>query len=166
MLKFFSLYCNSLVWYYLYIRNIPDSSTPSDDNNLEISGYTLVRLDHPSNNKRWCLYLLQRFSTWKILDVQYLQEIFVLNLKLMTKLVTIYLSTDLQAKVKMTLKLRNFYWNPWIKFRKFASKESFLSCGNWRLLCWIMQLVLLRQNYLWKRCNWKFNIPVWTAPGD
>ena len=29
-----------------------DSSTPSDDSNLEISGYTLVRSDHPSNNKR------------------------------------------------------------------------------------------------------------------
>ena len=29
-----------------------DSSTPSDDSNLEISGYTLVRSDHSSNNKR------------------------------------------------------------------------------------------------------------------
>ena len=28
-----------------------DSSTPSDDSCLEISGYTLVRTDHPSNNK-------------------------------------------------------------------------------------------------------------------
>ena len=29
-----------------------DSSIPSDDNNLEISGYTLVRSDHPSNKKK------------------------------------------------------------------------------------------------------------------
>ena len=35
-----------------------DSSTPSDDNNLEIPGYALVRSDYPSNNKRGgvCIY--------------------------------------------------------------------------------------------------------------
>ena len=29
-----------------------DSSTPSDDDSLEISGYNLIPLDHSSNNKR------------------------------------------------------------------------------------------------------------------
>ena len=35
-----------------------DSSTSSDDNDLEISGYNLIRSDHPSNNKLGgiCLY--------------------------------------------------------------------------------------------------------------
>ena len=35
-----------------------DSNTPLNDDNLEISGYTLVRSDHPSNTKRGgvCLY--------------------------------------------------------------------------------------------------------------
>ena len=35
-----------------------DSNTPLDDDNLEISGYMLVRSDHPSNTKRGgvCLY--------------------------------------------------------------------------------------------------------------
>ena len=35
-----------------------DSSPPFDDNNLEISGYTLVRSDHLSNNKKSgvCIY--------------------------------------------------------------------------------------------------------------
>ena len=35
-----------------------DSNTPLDDDNLEISGYTLVRSDHSSNTKRGgvCLY--------------------------------------------------------------------------------------------------------------
>ena len=35
-----------------------DSSTFSDENNSEISGYTLVRSDHPFNNKRGgvCIY--------------------------------------------------------------------------------------------------------------
>ena len=50
-----------------------DSSTPSDNNNLEISGYTFVRSD----------------------------------LKLVTKLVTFYLSTDTKAEIKMALKLLN-----------------------------------------------------------
>ena len=50
-----------------------DSSTPSDNNNLEISGYTFVRSE----------------------------------LKLVTKLVTFYLSTDTKAEIKMTLKLLN-----------------------------------------------------------
>ena len=50
-----------------------DSSTPSDDNNLEISGYTLVRSDHLSNNKRdgVCIYykFLHFYTCY-----QYLQE--------------------------------------------------------------------------------------------
>ena len=57
-----------------------DSSTPFDDNNLEISGYTflvkfLVRLDYPSNNKREgvCIFY-KSFLPLRILDVQYLQE--------------------------------------------------------------------------------------------
>ena len=35
-----------------------DCSTPCDDSDLEISGYTLVCSDHPSNNKRGgvCIY--------------------------------------------------------------------------------------------------------------
>ena len=42
-----------------------DSSTPSDDSNFEISGYTLVRSDHPSNNKRGGVHLLQKLFTFK-----------------------------------------------------------------------------------------------------
>ena len=52
-----------------------DSSTPSDDNNLEISGYNLVHSDHPSNNKRGgvCIYY-KTFLHLRIVNVQYLQE--------------------------------------------------------------------------------------------
>ena len=52
-----------------------DSSTLSEDHNLEISGYTLVRSDHPSRNKRSgvCIYY-KRFLSLRILNVQYLQE--------------------------------------------------------------------------------------------
>ena len=34
-----------------------NSSILSDDNNLEISGYTLVHSDHPSNNKRGDVFI-------------------------------------------------------------------------------------------------------------
>ena len=37
----------------IYIfETYPDSNTLPDDNNLEISGYNLIRPDHPSNNQR------------------------------------------------------------------------------------------------------------------
>ena len=77
-----------------------DSSTPSDDSNLEISGYTLVCSDHPSNNKRGgvCIYY-KGFLPLRILNVQYLQESICFELKIFD------LSTHPQAKVKMTLEL-------------------------------------------------------------
>ena len=63
-----------------------DSGTPSDDNNLEISGYTLVLSNHPSNNKRGgiCIYY-KIFLPLKILNVQYLQEHICLDLKIDNK---------------------------------------------------------------------------------
>ena len=83
-----------------------ESGTSSDYNNLEISGYTLVRSGHHSNNKRRgvCIYY-KSFLPLRILNVQYLQKSICFNLKLVTKIVTFYLSTDPQAKVKMILKL-------------------------------------------------------------
>ena len=35
-----------------------NSEIPSDNENLEIPGYNLVREDHPSNSKRGGVYLL------------------------------------------------------------------------------------------------------------
>ena len=54
---------------YLY------SETPSDDENLEIAGYNLVREDHPSSSKRGgvCVYYKSSF-TLRIINVKYLQE--------------------------------------------------------------------------------------------
>ena len=52
-----------------------DSSTPSDDNNLQIYGYTLVRSDHLTNNKRRDVYIYcKNFLPLRILNVQYLEE--------------------------------------------------------------------------------------------
>ena len=60
-----------------------DSSTLADDNNLEISRYTLVRSEHPSHNKREgaCIYY-RSFLPLRILNVQYLQESICFELKI------------------------------------------------------------------------------------
>ena len=39
-----------------------DSSVPTDDRATLINVYNLIHADHPSNNKRWCVYLLSRIS--------------------------------------------------------------------------------------------------------
>ena len=53
-----------------------DSSTPSGDNNLKNSGYTLLRSDHTSNNKRVdvCIYYNSFLSLGILNILQYLQE--------------------------------------------------------------------------------------------
>ena len=79
----------------------------ADDINLEISGYTLFRSDHRSNNKRRgvCIYC-KSFLPLRILNINYIcEKVCFLSLKVVKKLVTFYLPTDPQAKVKMTLKL-------------------------------------------------------------
>ena len=63
-----------------------DSSIPSDDNNLEIPGYDLIRADHPSNSKREGVCVFYRNSLpLKILDIFYLQECNVFELKIAKK---------------------------------------------------------------------------------
>ena len=52
-----------------------DSSTGSDDENLESWGYNLIRFDHPSNNKRvgdWIYY--KSILPLRISIVHHLQE--------------------------------------------------------------------------------------------
>ena len=83
-----------------------DSNTPPDDNNLEISGYTLVCSDYPSNNKRSgvCIYY-KNFLSLRILNAQHLQESICFKLKIGDRtwnFLSLYRSL---RKVKMTLKL-------------------------------------------------------------
>ena len=91
-----------------------DSSTTSDDDNLEISGYNLIRSNHPSNNKRGgvCIYY-KNFLPLRILSIQYLLEgiNFELNIGGKILVVTLFLYTDLQAKPKTNLKKSLITWN-------------------------------------------------------
>ena len=75
-----------------------DSSIPSDDNNLEIPGYGLIEADYPSNRKRMgvCVYY-RNLLPLKILDVFYLQECIVFELKIgnkFCKIVSLYRSPN------------------------------------------------------------------------
>ena len=52
-----------------------DSTIQSDNDNLEIPGYNLVRSDHPSNNKRAgvCIYYKASLHL-RVIDICFLQE--------------------------------------------------------------------------------------------
>ena len=54
---------------------------------MEISGYSVVRSDHPSSNKRGgvCVYY-KRFLPLQVLDIQYLHECINFKLKIGDKL--------------------------------------------------------------------------------
>ena len=62
-----------------------DSTVASDDENLEVTGLSLVRSDHPANTKRGGVGLY--YKTW-VLDIQYLNECIHFELKIDDKLCT------------------------------------------------------------------------------
>ena len=66
---------------YASLKTYLDSNTPLDDDNLEISGYTLVYSDHPSNTKRGgvCLYYKNNLSL-RVINIGYLNECLTLEL--------------------------------------------------------------------------------------
>ena len=72
-----------------------DSSTPSDDKNLEIPGYGLIWADHPSNSKRGgvCVYYRNSLPL-RILHIFYLQECIVFELKIGNKFISLYRSPN------------------------------------------------------------------------
>ena len=68
-----------------------DSNTPLHDGNLEISGYTLVCSDHPSNTKRGGAYLYHKNKLpLRVINIGYLNEYQTLELKrLLIKVATL-----------------------------------------------------------------------------
>ena len=58
-----------------------DSDTPINDDNLEISGYTLVYSDHPSNTKCEGVYLYYKNNLpLRVINISYLNECLTLEL--------------------------------------------------------------------------------------
>ena len=58
-----------------------DSTTALHDENLEITGYNLLRADHPSNSKRGgvCVYYKSSLAL-RLIDVHYLQECLIFEI--------------------------------------------------------------------------------------
>ena len=79
-----------------------DSSTPSDDSNLEISGYTLVRSIPLTIKEGGGSIYYKSFVPLRIPNVEYLLESICFELKIGDK--TFYLYTNIRAKVEITLK--------------------------------------------------------------
>ena len=75
-----------------------DSSISHDDNSLQIPGYNLYRLDHPSNIKRGGVCIYYKISVpLKIKNIQYLQECINFEIKIKDKLcnfITLYRSPN------------------------------------------------------------------------
>ena len=63
-----------------------NSEIPSDDKNLEIPGYNLVREDHPSNSKcgEVCVYYKSSLP-FRVINVKYLQESISFELRIEDK---------------------------------------------------------------------------------
>ena len=60
-----------------------DYFIPIDDNNLQIPGYSSIRVDHPSNTKHGGILLNHKsFLPIKLIDVNYLNECISFELKL------------------------------------------------------------------------------------
>ena len=59
----------------IYLDSSTTSDDDDDDDDLAISGYNLIRSDHPSNHKRGgvCIYY-KNFLPLRILSIQYLPE--------------------------------------------------------------------------------------------
>ena len=88
--KLFLLNSNNLLHKFDIIclsQTCLDSNTPFDDDNLEISGYTLVRSDHPSNTKRGsaCLYYKNNLPL-RVVNIGYLNECLTHELKVGDKI--------------------------------------------------------------------------------
>ena len=67
-----------------------NSENFSSDNNLNITGYNMIRADHPSRNRRGgvCIYYKESLPI-KMLDINYLQECICFDLKIGNKLCSI-----------------------------------------------------------------------------
>ena len=64
-----------------------DSTTPTDDDKLQIPGYTLIRSDHPSNTERGgvCMYYKSSLPL-RVINIGYLHELLSFELQIGDKI--------------------------------------------------------------------------------
>ena len=114
-----------------------DSGTPIDDENLEISGYTLVRSNHASNTKRWslCLYYKNNLPL-RVTNIGYLNKCLTLELKIGDKtcnFIVVYRPTsETQMKLKLFLTILKWLWIFWPKNNPFLMVTMGLFSAKWK----------------------------------
>ena len=85
--KIVSSSCLHLYYIICLSETYLDSSIPSDDDNLELPGYNLVRADNPTNTKRGgvCIYYHNSLPL-KVIDIQFLNECISFEIRIGGKL--------------------------------------------------------------------------------
>ena len=64
-----------------------NSSFPFDDDNLDISGYIMIRADHPADSKHRGVYMYyKKCLPLKVLDIRFLHESIAFELQIGSKL--------------------------------------------------------------------------------
>ena len=139
-----------------------DSNTPSDDNNLEISGYTLVCSDHPSNNKRSgvCIYY-KNFLSLRILNAQHLQESICFKLKIGDRtcnFLSLYGSLSQSQD-----DFETFTENLELNLENLVQKNRFLLVAISETLMLNQATSFVKTKLALNAMKLKINIPVWIA---
>ena len=106
----------SLLTAYIIVHNFDiiclsemylNSEISTDDKNLEIPGYYLLRVDYPSNNKRGRVCIFYRTNLpLRILNISYLSECITFEISIGNKICQ-FIFIDLPAKHKMNFKRLN-----------------------------------------------------------
>ena len=116
-----------------------NSETSPDDDNLERSGYTVIRIDHPSNTKRRriCIYYKNTLP-FKLVIIKYLQELITFEIRIgrkCCKFIYLYRSRG-QTNDKLESFLKNFD----LTLDKIHVENAFMisvlgnfnaKCNNW-----------------------------------
>ena len=107
-----------------------DSSIAPDDGNLEISGYSLVRSDHPSNKKRGgvCIYY-KNFLPLQVFDIEYLHEWINFELKIGDKLCNIVALYRSPSQTQD--EFEKFSDNLQLNLGTLSPKKFLSSCSYW-----------------------------------
>ena len=70
-----------------YLKHTSALGITEDDENLQVSGYDLIRSDHPSNSKRGGIAIYYKNCLpLKLIDVNYLSESIIFQLQMGSKI--------------------------------------------------------------------------------
>ena len=70
-----------------YLKHTSTLGITEDDENLQVSGYDLIRSDHPSNSKRGGIAIYYKNCLpLKLIDVNYLSESIIFQLQMGSKI--------------------------------------------------------------------------------